>query len=37
MTVYLIHFERPYRHVRHYLGSAYLVVQKEESDAGQGR
>jgi predicted GIY-YIG superfamily endonuclease len=21
-TVYLLHFERPYRHARHYLGSA---------------
>lgn len=28
MTVYLLHFDRPFRHARHYLGSAADLVQR---------
>lgn len=37
MTVYLIHFDRPYKHARHYLGSAKdLNARIEEHRAGRG-
>ena len=37
MTVYLIHFDEPYCHARHYLGSTYnLEARLAEHRAGQG-
>jgi predicted GIY-YIG superfamily endonuclease len=37
MTVYLIHFDKPYRHARHYLGSASRLKQRlARHRAGQG-
>lgn len=37
MTVYLIHFDRPYKHARHYLGSAKdLNARLAEHRAGHG-
>ena len=37
MTVYLIHFDKPYKHARHYLGSASdLNARLEEHRAGHG-
>jgi predicted GIY-YIG superfamily endonuclease len=36
-TVYLLHFERPYRHARHYLGwSADLEARLADHRAGRG-
>ena len=36
-TVYLLHFERPFRHARHYLGSAlHLDVRLAEHARGGG-
>lgn len=35
MTVYLLHFERPYRHARHYMGStANLSLRLDQHRAG---
>lgn len=37
MTVYLIHFDRPYKHARHYLGSAKdLNARLAEHRSGHG-
>lgn len=37
MTVYLIHFETPYKHARHYLGSTYdLAARLAQHQAGTG-
>ena len=37
MTVYLLHFETPYKHARHYLGSTYdLDVRLARHQAGTG-
>jgi len=37
MTVYLIHFEEPYHHAQHYLGSAWCVENRcREHAAGRG-
>jgi predicted GIY-YIG superfamily endonuclease len=34
---YLLHFSRPYKHARHYLGSAKDLFQRlQEHDAGRG-
>jgi predicted GIY-YIG superfamily endonuclease len=36
-TVYLLHFDRPYRHARHYLGSTSdLRARLDQHRAGQG-
>jgi predicted GIY-YIG superfamily endonuclease len=37
MAVYLIHFETPYKHARHYLGSAHdLQARLKHHQAGTG-
>ncbi|HEY3957967.1 MAG TPA: hypothetical protein VGM53_31775 [Streptosporangiaceae bacterium] len=37
MTVYLLHFERPYRHARHYTGStANLPARLRQHERGHG-
>ena len=37
MPVYLLHFEKPYRHARHYLGyAADLEVRLAQHRAGRG-
>lgn len=37
MTVYLLHFEQPYKHARHYLGSSDNVKRRlAEHEAGRG-
>ena len=37
-TVYLLHFRRPYRHARHYLGfcAGDIVIRVAAHQAGQG-
>lgn len=36
-TIYLLHFEKPYQHARHYLGwSAELNARLSEHHAGRG-
>lgn len=36
-TIYLIHFDRPYKHARHYMGSADNLQERlERHKAGQG-
>lgn len=37
MTVYLLHFDRPYQHARHYIGSAVdLKARLAQHEAGTG-
>ena len=37
MTVYLLHFDRPYKHARHYLGSSDdLPARLESHRCGRG-
>lgn len=37
MAVYLLHFERPYKHARHYLGySSNLTARLRKHRAGNG-
>ena len=36
-TIYLLHFDRPYRHARHYLGwTSDLEARLAEHEAGRG-